>query len=88
MTEQQQINMNIAMFKKAEKGMYYAFKEYDAAKNWKMYAGWLAVHRLPKFQFQRSDSSQNSVATTDLAESEDVPSSGAEFVETRMPERG
>ena len=87
-TEQQKINMAVALFKKVAKGMDYEYKEYDT-KNWKMYAGWLAVRHLPKFQFESSNAMpQNSVMTAESTESDDPPSSGAEVVETRMPSRG
>ena len=62
--------------------MDYEYKDHDA-KSWKIYGGWLAIRHLPKFQFESSTSPQTSVA-----DSEDSPSSGAEFQETRMSARG
>ena len=85
-TEQQKINMAVALFKKVVKGMDYEYKDYDAAKHWKMYGGWLAVCHLAKFQIN-SGLSGTSVSS-DSPDSDAAASSGAEFVETQLRSRG
>ena len=84
-TEQQKINMAVALHNKETQSMDYNFKDYDSEKKWKLYGGWTAVRHLPKFALNSGVRSPSSLSNT---EEEESASSIVECVGTNMPARG
>jgi hypothetical protein len=53
-TEEQKINMAVAIHVKKTKHMNYEYKDYDS-KQWRSYLAWLQLKDLPKFKFPYSE---------------------------------
>lgn len=49
-TEQQKINVAVAIHMKRTKSMDYEYKDFDATKEWRNYLAWLQLKDLPMFQ--------------------------------------
>ena len=84
-TEEEKVNMAVALFNGETQKMDYAFKNYDSKRNWKLFRGWLAVKHLPKFLL----SSDRALTISNSSTMEDNGAlSGNKFVVTRLPSRG
>jgi hypothetical protein len=54
-TEQQKINMAVAIHTQKTKFMNYEYKNYDSTKEWRFYLAWLELKDDPKFQIPYSE---------------------------------
>lgn len=84
-TEGEKVNMVVALFNGETQKMDYAFKNYDYKKEWKLFQGWMAVERLPKFSLISGMTSTTSNSSTT---EDDGGSSCNKFVVTRLLLRG